>query len=530
MGFVQKANPAYIFLCNINTHVKKILSTEQIHEIERYTIEYEPISSPDLMERSGKLLAAQVQEIVSEEEPVHIFCGVGNNGGDGLVTAHYLSDYSKNIVVYIVHFSQHTSPEFDWNLKRLEDHNHIPIKKIEAIEDFPAISENEVIIDAILGIGLNRPTTELMGELISKINRTNALIISLDIPSGLFSEDNSSNTSSIIQASETLTVGVMKLALMYDSNYQYVGNWRFVDIQLKDQFLDRIKTNDYVIEHTSIQAILRSGKKTDHKGKCGHALLVVGSYGKIGAAILAAFACLRTGTGLLTTHLPKCGYEIMQHAVPESMVLCDSAGQIISDSDLNYHDYSSIGIGPGIGTDILTEKALDSILGRLKRNRQPVVLDADALNIIAGSRKNLWDDIPKNSILTPHPKEFARLIGEELVGYPRHQKQRELAVKYQICIILKAAHTCIALPDGRCFFNTSGNPGMATAGSGDVLTGMLTALLAQGYNSIETCLLGVYLHGLSGNMASKNQAEESMIARDIIENIGKAMMALRKKT
>ncbi len=509
--------------------MQKIISAQQIREADQYTIENEPISSPDLMERAGRACAKKLEELVPSRQALKIFCGTGNNGGDGLVVARYLADYFREISVYVVRFSEKLSPEFELNLKRLENTTSCHIHQILTEQDFPHVFSDEVLIDAILGCGLNKPTQGLVNQIITKINTSKSEVIALDMPSGLFVDDNTKNQGAIIQASHTLTIGAMKLALLYDCNYKYVGEWHLIDIQLHPKIMRALQTPNYMIEPQSIRRIFRPRQKTDHKGEFGHALLVVGSYGKIGAAILAALACLRTGAGLLTTHLPKCGYEIMQHSVPEAMVISDSAGQIISDYDLEYEKYTAIGIGPGIGTDILTEKALDGMLGRLNPNGKPLVLDADALNILAKSRKNLWDDLPKNSILTPHPKEFERLVGKNLVGYERHQKQRELAMKYHICILVKGAHTCIALPDGRCFFNTSGNPGMATAGSGDVLTGMLTALLAQGYSPEETCLLGVYLHGLAGNAATQYQAQESVMARDIIENIGKAWTGLRRK-
>lgn len=443
--------------------------------------------------------------------------------------ARYLYEYFREVTVYVVRFSEKTSPEFDLNLRRLQNTTSCRVYNLRSTSEFPLIQEDDVIIDAIFGGGLNKPVYGFVAEIIQKMNASKAPIIAIDIPSGLFSDDNSRNKGAIIEAEDTLTIGAMKLALLYDANHKYVGEWHFIDIQLHSQFMKDVKVSNFLIREKSLQHLLRPRRKTDHKGEFGHSLLIVGSYGKIGAAILSALACLRAGTGLITTHIPKCGYDIMQHSVPEAMVFSDSAQRLISDYDLEYDKYSAVGIGPGIGTDVLTEKALEGILSRLNRKQQPVVLDADALNIIAKSRKNLWEDLPKNSILTPHPKEFERLAGEKKIGYPRHQKQREMAIKHGVCIILKGAYTSIALPDGRCYFNTSGNPGMATAGSGDVLTGMLTALLAQGYSSEEACLLGVYLHGLAGNVASEYQAEEAMIARDIIENIGKALTKLRQK-
>jgi len=504
--------------------VQKILTAQQTREADRYTIEYEPISSPDLMERAGRSCAEKLKELFSPTQTLKLFCGIGNNGGDGLVIARYVANYFKKVSVYIVYFSDTTSADFDLNLKRLKNTTHCRILHIHTAHEFPEIKPTDILVDAIFGSGLNKPVQGFSAQIIQKMNMSKVPIIAIDMPSGLFAEDNTENQGAIIQASDTLTIGSMKLTLLYDHYYRYTGNWHFIDIQLHRKFLEETETQNYLIEAQGIQKILRPRRKTDHKGEFGHALLVVGSYGKIGAAILSALACLRTGAGLLTIHLPKCGYQVLQYAVPEAMVTSDSAERLISDFDLRYELYSAVGIGPGLGTDVLTEKALEGILNR---NKRPLVLDADALNIIAKSKKNLWEHIPRGSILTPHPKEFERLVRETLTGYERHQKQRELAMKYKICIILKGAHTCVALPNGDCYFNTSGNPGMATAGSGDVLTGMLTALLAQGYTSEETALLGVYLHGLAGNVASENDAQESMIARDIIQNIGKALTKLR---
>jgi NAD(P)H-hydrate epimerase len=275
------------------------------------------------------------------------------------------------------------------------------------------------------------------------------------------------------------------------------------------------KDDTYLLDN-AIAKIVKTREKHSHKGTYGHSLIIAGSYGKIGAAVLASQACLRAGAGLLTTYIPKCGYEIVQISIPEAMCLTDENEHYISklpDTTL----YSSIGIGPGIGKNPVTKTVTKTVIKQLFTSiKKPIVIDADALNILSENNK-LLEILPKNSILTPHRKEFERLVGKCKTLTECFEKQKQFAKKHTCIVVLKEANTCICNQEGKLFFNTSGNPGMATAGSGDVLTGIITGLLAQNYQPLEAALIGVYFHGKAGNEALQFKSESSLIASDIID-------------
>ncbi|MEN8118874.1 MAG: NAD(P)H-hydrate dehydratase [Bacteroidota bacterium] len=505
----------------------KILYSEQVRKLDAYTIENEPILSINLMERAAKVCSNWIINKFKDKPKVKIFSGPGNNGGDGLAIARMLADYGFSVNVFLksTKLSQNTQINYD----RILAQKNINVSILKNKNDFPKINKSDLVIDALFGSGLTRPVEGFYGQIIGFINKSKATIISIDIPSGCFSEDNSKLAKaddggylSVIKAHYTLTLELPFLSFFFPDTQFHIGEWHCLSIGLSKTYLAEIKsTNEYLTKRT-IKKTLKKRQKFDHKGTYGHALLIAGSYGKMGAAILAAKACLRTGIGLLTTHFPISGYEIMQTAVPEAMVCIDESGTLFCKSD-EQDLYQAIGIGPGIGQKKAT---LNSLIGVLTNAEKPVVLDADALNLIA-KNNDLYDLIPENSILTPHPGEFRRLVGESASYFEQYQKQIELAKKQKIIVVLKGAHTSIALPDGRCYFNSSGNPGMATAGSGDVLTGVLTSLLAQGYEPEDAAQLGVYLHGLAGDIAAQKMGMETVIAGDIINNLGKAFNQLR---
>ena len=500
----------------------KVLNAEQLRRADRFTMEHEPIGSLDLMERAGRRCAERIRAAYGPEHPTIFLCGTGNNGGDGLVIARYLHDYFSDCKVFIVRYSDKETENFAINLKRLTDTISIDIQDIRTENDFPTFTPETLVTDAVFGAGLNRPVRGFTARLFDQINDSGAIVAAIDIPSGMYAEKNAENERAVLRADRTFTIGAPKLSLLYDDNYPRIGDWELIDINIPSFFLENIKTDNYMLTPDLARRILRKRKKTDHKGVYGHALLCVGSYGKMGAAVLSSKACLRSGAGLLTVHSPRCGYEIMQQTVPEAMVSADNAERLLSDFGLP-EAYHAIGIGPGIGTAPYTGSALENLLENCNR---PLILDADALNLIAAKSSRL-QKIPADSILTPHPKEFARLTGRNLHGTARHRLQSEMSKEYGIYIILKGAHSCVTFPDGRSFFNTAGNPGMATAGSGDVLTGILTALGAQGYSADETCLLGMFLQGVAGDIAADRTAQEALTAGDIIKNLGRAFKAIK---
>jgi NAD(P)H-hydrate epimerase len=374
----------------------------------------------------------------------------------------------------------------------------------------------------LFGIGLNKPITGIYSQVIKKINESLCPIIAIDIPSGLMSDTSSAaNDGAIIKATYTLSFETVKLAFMMPENADFVGQFYILLIGLNQDIIQTFTNSPQLLELSMVQHILQPRKQFAHKGNFGHAVIIAGSYGKMGAAVLAAKACLRMGAGLLTMHVPSCGYSIIQTSIPEAMVTCDEHDKFIATS-IVLGRHQAIGIGPGLGCEKETANVLKLIL---RQNTQPMVIDADAINII--SEKLSWMKlITAGSIFTPHPKEFERLVGKTSNQFERFSKQVEFSKRYQIFIVLKGKYTCITCPDGQAYFNSTGNPGMAKGGSGDALTGILTGLLAQGYSPKETCLLGVYLHGLAGDLAMAEIGERSLLASDLIDYIGKAYQSI----
>jgi len=503
----------------------KILKSSQIKEVDAFTIKNEPILSIDLMERAAGTISNWIEKKISKEKNIKIFIGPGNNGGDGLAIARQLLNVDYKVKVYITYTAGNRSKDCQINLNRLKLQNKNCISEINNNSDFPEINSSDIIIDGLFGSGLTRPLSGLIKELVQYLNNTDAYIVAIDIPSGLFGENNSENDrDAIIKATYTLTFQLPNLAFMFPENEQYVGNWEVFPIGLIQDFIESQESNFYMVESDFVKSRLIKRRKFSHKGNYGHVLMIAGSYGKMGAAILASKACLRTGSGLVTIHVPKIGYEIMQTALPEAMISIDQS-EIICTNIPDTNIYTSIGIGPGIGTKQNTKRALTKLISEISN---PMVFDADALNILS-EQKELLKDIPPNSILTPHPKEFERLVGVFSNDYEKILTQIEFSVKHNVIIVLKGACTSITCPNGTCYFNSTGNPGMATAGSGDVLTGIILSLLGQGYLPSDAAIIGVYLHGLAGDIAFEKIGCEALIASDIIENLGSAYLRIKEK-
>ncbi|MBK9389849.1 MAG: NAD(P)H-hydrate dehydratase [Bacteroidetes bacterium] len=502
----------------------KIFRTGQIKEIDNYTILHEPIASHELMERAASRLFSWYVHRYERSRKVFIFAGPGNNGGDGLALSGMLVQERYDVELYYVKFTDKTSPDWDFNFRRLKGDSRIDIKILTSPEQFPVISSDDVIFDAIFGSGLIRPVEGLPKEIIGLINNSGALRISVDIPSGLFGEDNSGNDQdAIIKADYTLSFQFPKLAFLFAENADFVGQWEVLKIGLSEAAIRDTASPYSFVENEDIAPLLKTRKKFDHKGIFGHGLLIAGSNGKMGAALLGAGAALRTGIGLITCHIPSSGRIIMQTAVPEAMVHTDDSDDVISNIDLS-GSYDAAAIGPGIGTGDATGKALHAFL---KVFRKPVVVDADAINILSANPK--WYSLLNPSVvLTPHPKEFERIAGKCENGYSRLQKQIEFSRKHNCIVLLKGAYTSVSTPDGNVIFNSTGNPGMATGGSGDVLTGIILSLLAQGYSAENAALAGMYIHGLAGDIAADYSGYESLIASDIINNIGNAYNRIRE--
>ncbi len=502
----------------------KILNASQIREIDAYTIKNEPVASIDLMERAAKKCFEWIRRHMKKYQTVKIFCGMGNNGGDGLVIARMLAGTGRKTIVYKVLHSDRPSADFAINEKRLTGVKNLHLETLSDQDEMPDISTDDLVIDAMLGSGLTRPLEGLLASVVQHINASHATVVAIDFPTGLFCTDNRSNDPHrIIRADYTLSFQVPKLAFMFPSNEKFLGHWYLIDIGLHPEAIQKTETKNHLILASDVSSLYRPRKKFAHKGHFGHAYLMAGSYGKAGAAVLTAKAAIRTGAGLLTAQIPNAAYSVFQTAVPEAMCIPDENPHFVSSAE-SINGYNAVGVGPGLGTHEQTSRALKLLI---QNTNVPMVLDADALNIL--SENLTWCGfLPKASIFTPHPGEFDRLAGKTTDDHDRLEKAIELAHRFQVYVVLKGAHTVVVCPDGRCFFNSTGNPGMATGGSGDVLTGMILGWLAQNYTPLHSCILAVYLHGRAGDLAANGKGHEGMTAGDIIEMIPKAIKSLTK--
>ncbi len=486
----------------------KIFSANQIKQWDAYTILHEPISSLALMERAATVFTKTFRAKFGIEcGQIVVLCGAGNNGGDGLAIARMLHHSAYDVSVYLVSKEAQLSPDCENNLAALP--NEIPFERIVDAGDIPQWNCS-IVLDALFGIGLNRLAEGLEAELITSVNKLQAYKIAVDIPSGLLADGGHNINNIVLQANETWTFQCTKLAFLLPESAELAGTWTVLPIGLSQEFYTAQSAAFYYTEACDIQ--LRARGKFSHKGSYGHAMLIAGSKGMIGAAILAARACLRAGVGKLSIQVPACGYQILQSSIPEAMVLTDDQQDYLT-TLLPMQAYTAVGIGPGIGSQPETSQLLKEIL---MNNKLPMVLDADALNIIA---HNHWQSlIPAGSIISPHPKEFERLLGKswnndlEKLNY-----LRDFCKKYKLIGILKGAYTAVSLADGSVHFNSSGNAGLAKGGSGDVLTGIITALLAQGYAPSEAAIYAVYLHGAAADKVLLQRSIYSMMATDIIE-------------
>ena len=502
----------------------KIFTSAQIHEIDNYTIQHEPIKSIDLMERVARILTQAITERWAQNVPVIVFAGPGNNGGDALAVARMLIERNYQVQTFLFNITGHLSADCAENKHRLCDKKGLPLLT-EVTQEFdpPQLDEGMLVVDGLFGSGLNKPLAGGFASLVKYINASKAEVVSIDVPSGLMTEDNTYNvTSNIVHATLTLTLGQQKLSFLFAENQPFVGRLQSLDIGLSKEGIAKQDAHYTLAEPEQIRKLLIARNPFAHKGQMGHALLIAGSYGMAGAAILATKACLRAGAGKVPLHTPKRNVPIIQTTVPEAIVHIDHEETIISEG-VATEEFQAVGIGPGLGT---SEQTAITLIAQLRRTQCPLVVDADALNILAIHRAWL-QQLPKGIIMTPHPKELERMEGNCIDSYERLSKARQLAERLQGYVILKGRYTAICMPDGHVVFNSTGNAGMATAGSGDVLTGIITGLLARGYERPVACVLGVYLHGLAGDLAARELGEESLIASDIISYLPKAFLKLR---
>ncbi|MEJ1239648.1 NAD(P)H-hydrate dehydratase [Chryseolinea sp. T2] len=498
----------------------KILSASQIRELDAYTIAQTPIASIDLMERACRAFSGWFVSHFQGRERVHVVCGTGNNGGDGMGVARMLREQGYEPTCWVVKSGMSVTNDFSVNLERAKTAG-VRIFEIEAAAG-GILAECDVIIDALFGSGLSRPAEGLYAWVIEEMNRSDAYRVAIDIPSGL--RVDAASSGPIVVADYTISFQLPKLAFMMSQNGKYVGDWKLVDIGLHREFIKNADSGFHYTREKVIRRNLQDRNRFDHKGTYGHALLIAGSLGKIGAAVLASRAALRAGLGLLTVHVPRCGNVILQSSVPEAMVSLDRDEEMFT-APPAMEAYSSVGIGPGLGRSSESVHALEFVL---RHYRHPMVIDADALNILS-EQKELMSLIPEGSILTPHPREFERLAGKTTDDFARLEALRELAKRTRCVVVLKGAYTAIAEPGGQVHFNSTGNPGMATGGTGDTLTGIITGLLAQKYSSLDAARIGVFVHGLSGDLVARELGMTSLIASDLTEFLPSAFLKLHRK-
>ncbi|WP_420574232.1 NAD(P)H-hydrate dehydratase [Kordia sp.] len=501
----------------------KIYSADQIYEAIKTTIEKNQITSNDLLEFAGTQVFNWFHtRMQGAQVPIHIYCGIGNNGGLGLVLGRHLLHHGYNVHTYVVNFSDKRSRDFLINYDRIKEFKVWP-RLLSSGEEFPEMKKEDIIVDAIFGIGLNRETSDWVKSLIKYINASDAYTVSLDVPSGLYPNHAPEDKEAVIKSNYTLTGQAPKLSFFLPETGIHLQQWEALDVGFDQEYLQTTDTEVQLIDKFEVLPLYIPREKYGHKGTYGHSLIVGGSFGKMGAVTLSSAACLRVGTGLISAYIPECGYTILQTSLPEAMVICDEGEKHITKIQYDV-EAKAIGMGVGMGTDATTVKALKAFL---KTNTTPLIIDADALNILA-TNKTMLKSVPKKSILTPHPRELERLIGEWSDDFDKLEKAKAFAKKYDIVLIIKGAHT-ITIYDNYLYINNTGNPGMATAGSGDVLTGMLTGLISQDYDPITAAIFGVYLHGKAGDLALSGLGYQALTASDIVDHIGDAYLDLFKQ-
>lgn len=499
----------------------KIFKCSQVKTIDAYTIAHEPISSIDLMERAATKLFHHIVAKYPYAKCFAVYAGPGNNGGDGVALARMLAQIGYHVKLHILGSANYSS-DIQVNIKRLEMQGVVTPNYILNESDFPASDPDTIVIDALFGSGLSRPLDGVAAKLVDHINSLSSAVVAIDIPSGLFGEDNPSpNPNPVVKASFTLTLQFTKLSFIFPENEKFVGKWAVVDIGLHRKIIEEEFTPYIYVDFEIVKQHYTPRGIFSHKGTFGHALIIAGSRGMMGASTLSVNACLRAGAGLVTAHIPQVGYSIMQSQAPEALVQLDEDTNHFS----KVHDitkYSAVAVGPGIGQDEITVNAFRNLIGSVNI---PIVIDADGLNILS-KHKDLLDLLPANTILTPHVGEFNRLFGHASSGCKRLILAIEMAAKYNVIIVVKGAFTQVVCPSGMVYVNSTGNAGLATGGSGDVLTGIIAGLLAQGYSPESACVVGVYIHGLAADLVAQSVSQTSMVATDLLCYIGKAFSHL----
>ncbi|MBN1988557.1 MAG: NAD(P)H-hydrate dehydratase [Bacteroidales bacterium] len=496
----------------------KIYSTHQVKQIDDYTIKHEPISSVNLMERAAEELFLRCAKIICPTLPVVVYCGAGNNGGDGLAVARMLLESGFNVTVFYLESQTYTA-DFSVNLNRLRRLGVCSPVAIRSECQLLTLPDGTWIIDALFGSGLNRPLNGLAKHVVNHINSQKKRVVAIDIPSGLFGDENPyPNTNCVVNAAITLTLQFPKRAFFFAENHQYTGSVEVVPIGLHPNALAKCESSFFLVEQPDVASLLVPRQKFSHKGTFGHCLVLAGKRGMMGAASFAVRGCLNAGAGLVTAHIPRVGEAIIQTTIPEAIVSVSNRElEIGSLPDLSR--YSAICVGPGIGTSEHAMQMLHSLLESI--GSTPLLIDADALNILA-SHKSLFLYLAGNVVLTPHPGEFDRLFGSSTCGEERLKKGMCWAKELGVVIVIKGANTQVVTPNGEVYFIPVGNAGMATGGSGDVLSGIITAFMGQGLSPANAAIAGAYIHGVAGDIAAMQQGMRSLSASHIVEFISGA--------
>lgn len=499
----------------------KFFPTSAIKAIDAYTIGHEPIASIDLMERAARALTDAILERYAGRS-FAVFAGPGNNGGDGLAVSRMLAAVGNRVSVWLINPNGVLSPDCAVNLARLKD-TAVAVTEVGDAFSMPALDRETVIVDALFGSGLNRPLGGLFADVVKGIDMLSNDVVAIDMPSGLMGGDNDPSLQLIVFATLTLTLQFPKLSLLFAENEMFVGEFKVLDIGLSQRAIADTPSPFVYTDRVDIAPLIKPRARHSHKGAYGRALLVAGSKGMAGASVLAARAALRSGVGLLALHVPACNNTIVQVAVPEAMTSIDSSECCFSDT-LDISKYNAVAVGPGLGQSAESEAALLQLIAAC---RVPMVLDADALNILSRNPKYM-QCLPQGSIITPHVGEFSRLFGAADSSFVRLQAARAYASTFGVTVVLKGAYTAVVTPQGAMHFNSSGNPGMATGGCGDVLTGCIVSLLAQGYASADAARIAVYIHGLAGDLAVAEKGQTALVAGDVIDFLPSAWRSLEE--
>lgn len=517
-----------VFPYSDSQSVMKIFTSSQISEIEQITIEREHLHTAELMERAAAAFVGVLQAELSASHPIVVFAGPGNNGGDALSIARMLADEGHVVDAYLFNVTGKLSEECAINRQRLRDNRNVrSFTEVSQQFDTPMLTADTLVIDGLFGTGLRKPLSGGFAMLVKYINQSGARVVSVDVPSGLMTEDNTFTVSAnVVHADLTITFQFQKLSFLMADNQCYVGQVKVADIGLDADWIASTDTPYRIVEEAEVRSKLLPRDTFAHKGEVGKALIIAGSYGMMGAAVLCAKACLRAGVGKVVAHMPQRGCPIMQTALPEAVVHMDKDENKFTQA-VETDGYDAVGIGPGLGQD---EQTAIALVSQLRHARGAMLLDADALNILANHQA--WmQQLPQELIITPHAGEFDLLNGGPCSSdYERLGRARDMAMRLHLYVLLKGHYSALCLPSGHVLFNSTGNAGMATAGSGDVLTGIITALLARGYNQTDACMVGMYLHGLAGDIAAKEKGQESLIASDIIEYLPAAFRQLSIET